>query len=236
MSECNLHKYIDEINAARSRWQGKLKVFAGLELDYIKGLCCAKDKDIISLGLDFIISSVHYIVPDNGAQLFTIDGSAEELEQGIREGFGGDGLALMHAYWDAVAEMIAVGGFDILGHADLLMKNNRNSRWFNPQGEEYKSRLPEIAKAVSNCGCIAEINTGGLNRGSYTSTYPSGLLLRLFCENKVPMLISADAHKAQDIDGHYETARQTLKEAGFTEYMLFDGTVEGQPLWRRVGL
>ena len=232
MSEDRLNEYMDSVLEARKRWQGKLAVYLGLELDYIKGLCCAKDKDIVSYDLDFIIGSVHYLVPDKGARPFTVDGSMEELEQGIAEGFDGDGEAAMHAYWDTVAEMTAVGGFEILGHADLLMKNNAGNCWFNPESAGYKVRLAEIAAAISRNGCTAEINTGGLNRGSYKATYPSGYFLQQLCKYNVPMLISADAHKAQNIKGHYNFAVQALLEAGYSEHVLFEGKNNELPLWR----
>jgi len=232
MSDNRLYEYLDEVNAARSRWEGKLDVFSGLELDYIKGLCSAKDADIRSLNLDFIIGSVHYIVPDNGVPPFTIDGQPEELEKGIAEGFGGDGTAAMHAYWDAVAEMTATGGFDILGHADLIRKNNGNMRWFNTDSTDWRCRLEEIAQAAGSSGCIAEINSGGLNRGRFPETYPSGLFLHLLHKNNVPVIITADAHRAEDLDGHYDTARQNLLDAGYNEHVLFRGKTAGQAMWQ----
>jgi histidinol-phosphatase (PHP family) len=232
MSDERLHEYADEVSAARRRWEGKLDVFLGLETDYIKGLCCALDTDIQSLDLDFIISSVHYIVPDNGAQPFTVDGPADEFEQGVIRGFGGSGEAAMHAYWDAVAEMIAIGGFDILGHVDIIRKNNINNCWFNTDSADWRSRMAETACAISAGGCVAEVNTGGINRGKSADTFPCLPLLRMLREQNVPAVITADAHRAPDLDGHYDTARQTLLDAGYCEHVLFKGKIVGKPAWR----
>ncbi|MCL2879272.1 MAG: histidinol-phosphatase [Treponema sp.] len=230
-----LYEYIDEVHAARRRWEGKINVYLGLEVDYIKGLRCAMDSDIRSLDLDYCIGSVHYIVPGNGScrdcQPFTVDGSVAELEQGVREGFGGDNEALMHAYWDAVAEMIGIGGFDILGHADLIRMNNPDDCRFTTASTGWNSRLAEIAGAASRGGCVVEVNTGGLNRGKYADTYPSPSFLRLFRENNVPAVITADAHRAKDLDGHYEAARRNLLEAGYSEHVLLKGKVNGRAMW-----
>jgi histidinol-phosphatase (PHP family) len=225
-----LDEYINEVRSARRRWEGKLAVYLGLELDYIKGLRSAKDRDIAALRLDYIIGSVHYIVPPNGSAPFTVDGPPEELERGVREGFGGDGEAMAQAYWDAVAEMIALGGFDILGHADLIKKNNQDGRWFNAASEACLRRGEETARAAA--GLVVEINTGGLNRRRVSETYPSLALLRLFREQQVPALITADAHKAGDLDGHYDLARQTLLQAGYREHILFEGRKNGKAEWR----
>ena len=225
-----LDAYIGEVRSARRRWEGKLAVYLGLEVDYIKGLRSARDPDIQALGLDYIIGSVHYIVPANGAELFTVDGPPEEMERGVRAGFGGDGEAMMHAYWDAAAEMTALGGFDILGHIDLVKKNNQDGRWFDNESEACRLRAAEIARLAA-AGLTVELNTGGLNRNRTRDTYPSPSFLRLFRERRVPALITADAHCAEDLDGHYDTALQTLLEAGYTEHALFAGRKNGRALW-----
>jgi histidinol-phosphatase (PHP family) len=236
MDEDRLHEHMDEVRAARRRWEGKLDVFLGLELDYIKGLCCAQDADIRSLDLDFIIGSVHYLVPDNGAPLFTVDGPADEFEQGIIRGFNASGEAAMHAYWDAVAEMTALGGFDILGHVDIIRKNNAATRWFSTESRDWHCRLSEIADTISRNTCVVEINTGGLNRGRSADTFPCASFLQKLREKNVPVVITADAHRASDLDGHYDIARRALLDAGYCRHVLFSGKTAGKPVWRTEGL
>jgi len=226
-----LSAYIDEVHAARQRWEGKLAVYLGLEIDYIKGLRSALDGDFMALGLDYSIGSVHYLLPPHGAP-FTVDGPAEEVERGIAEGFSGNGEAMMHAYWDAVLEMIALGGFDIVGHLDLVKKGNATvGRLFNMESE-YMQRVEGAVRAISSGGFVVEVNTGGINRGSITETYPSLPILRLLRRHKVPVMISADAHNAGDLDGHYPTACRTLLDAGYTSHVIFTGRSGGRPLWR----
>jgi len=245
MPDERLNAYIDEVNAARRRWEGKIAVYLGLELDYIKGLRCALDDDIRSLNLDYLIGSVHYLVPPQGPTKagapFTVDGPIEEVETGIREGFAGDGEAMMNAYWDAVTEMIALGGFDIVGHLDLIKRNNTANRLFNSEGETYVRRTEEVVSAIATAargggGFVVEVNTGGINRGFVSETYPSSAILRLLRRHKVPVMISADAHNARDLDGNYQTACQTLRDAGYTSHVIFAGRNGGKPVWREEAL
>jgi len=235
MPDERLNEYINEVNAARHRWEGKIAVYLGLELDYIKGLRCALDDDIQSLNLDYIIGSVHYLVPPRGAP-FTVDGPIEEVETGIREGFAGDGEAMVNAYWDAVTEMLALGGFDIIGHMDLVKRNNAANRFFNGESETYLRRIEEVTRATASGGFVVEINTGGINRRYLNETYPSSALLRLMRQHNVPVMISADAHNARDLDGNYQTACQTLRDAGYTSHVIFEGRSGGKPVWREEGL
>jgi len=228
LKEERLDEYVSQVLAAKSRWQGKLEVFLGLELDYIKGLRCAQDSDIKALNLDYIIGSVHYIFPENGAQPFTVDGPPEEFEKGLKEGFNGDAHALMQSYYDAVAEMITIGGFEILGHADIIKKNCQDKNYWTTESES--SRQSEIARAAADADITVEVNTGGLNRKKINDVYPSLSFLQLLHECKVPVMITADAHCAAHVDGYYDTALQTLICAGFKEHTLFYGKINGKTI------
>ena len=240
MKDEKLGEYIDEIKATRLRWEGKLPVYLGLEIDYIKGLRSPLDRDIKDLNLDYAIGAVHYLTPPHG-KLFTVDGPLEELENGILDGFDGDGESMLNAYLNNVKEMVTLGGFDIVAHFDLVRKNysskgspafrERHGCWFELENADYMRRMEEIARAISSAGFVVEANTGGLNRGYITDTYPSLAILRLLHRYKIPIMISADAHNANDINGHYREARQILLDAGYTSHVLFEGRRNGKPIW-----
>jgi len=240
MKDEKLGEYIDGVNAARLRWEGKLPVYLGLEIDYIKGLRSPSDSDIKALNLDYAIGAVHYLTPPQG-ELFTVDGPLDELENGILDGFDGDGEAMLNAYLDAVMEMITLGGFDIVAHLDLVRKNHklershcfreRQGRWFEVENAGYMRRMEEIARAISSAGLVVEANTGGITRNYITDTYPSLAVLRLLRQYKIPVTISADAHRAENLDGHYGEARQILLDAGYTSHVLFEGRKNGKPVW-----
>jgi histidinol-phosphatase (PHP family) len=240
MKDGKLGEYINEVKAARLRWEGKLSVYLGLEIDYIKGLRSPLDKDIKDLNLDYAIGAVHYLTPPHG-DLFTIDGHLEELENGILDGFDGNGEAMLNSYLNNVIEMVALGGFDIVAHLDLVKKpysskgssafRERRGRWFEMENEVYMRRMEEIVRAISSAGLVVEANTGGFNRGYITDTYPSLAILRLLHRYNIPVMISADAHNANDIDGHYREARRILLNAGYTRHVLFKGRKNKKPIW-----
>lgn len=226
----SLSAYLAEIGEARARWAGKLDLYSGLEADFIEGRASPAELRRRLPGLDYIIGSVHYLVP-SGGEPFTVDGPFEETERGFREGFGGNGEAFTDKYWDAVEEMIGKGGFDILGHADLVKKHNGKGRFFDPEDARYLGRAREIAESAARAGIAVEVNTGGINRRAIQETYPSVRLLRFFREAGVPALITADAHRAEDLDGHYGDALRALREAGYREHALFQGRRDGKALW-----
>jgi histidinol-phosphatase (PHP family) len=174
---------------------------------------------------------VHYIFPENGTQAFTVDGPQEEFEKGLKEGFGGDAQKLMHSYYDALAEMIQAGGFDIIGHADLIKKNTFGKNLWPKRAEA--ERQKEIAGLAAKAGIIFEVNTGGINRNKIQETYPSLSFLGIIKEFKVPVIITADAHRAEDINGNYDAALKTLELAGIKEHLLFTGRTNKKAMWQK---
>jgi histidinol-phosphatase (PHP family) len=229
--EDRLEEYMETVRAAKRRWEGKLPVFLGLEVDYIPGVTGPADAFFQNLGLDYVIGSVHFVIPPKGAP-FCVDGPMEELETGIKDGFGGDSEAMVNNYWDNVEAMIRCGGFDVLGHVDLIKKNNAGERWFSESAAYYRRRAAETAELAARHGITAEINTGGINRKKISDPYPSAFLLRAFREYRIPMVINADAHNTGDLDGHYGEARAALLQAGYGETVIFEGRKDGRPLWR----
>jgi histidinol-phosphatase (PHP family) len=226
-----LSEYIDAVVSAKKRWQGKLPVYLGLEVDFIENLMGPADNDYLEMGLDYIIASIHYVFPPKG-EPFTIDDTAELLDRGIKEGFGGDPMGMVETYLNSVEAMISAGGFDVLGHPDLVKKNNAGYRLFSEETDYYRKKTSHIAGLMAENRAAAEINTGGLNRGKINDCYPSLGFLKLFREHGVPMVINADAHKAGDLDGHYGEACKTMLEAGYMETVLFMGRENGKAIWK----
>lgn len=223
LNEDRFATYLEAVRDARQRWAGKLPVYLGLEVDYIRGLMGPADPDYRDMGLDYVIGSVHYVFPPDGGAPFAVDAPQEAFDRDVRGRFNGDGESLMEAYWDALDGMIRAGGFDILGHIDLVKKNNQEGQWFSIAGERYLEKVRSIVDALARSGVMVEVNTGGLNRGKTKDTYPSREILSLLRERNVPVTITADAHRAPDLGGHYDTALQTLLEAGYTNVYLFEG-------------
>ena len=231
LSEERLDQYVNEVLEAKKRWDGKILVFLGLEVDFIKGIRSVMDSDIRALNLDYIIGAAHYIIPPNGTEPFTVDAPLEEFEKGFKEGFGGDGEAFMHCYYDTVAEMIKLGGFEILAHADIIKKNCQDKNYWSEKSE--LNRQMEITRLIAKTNITVEVNTGGINRKKTRDVYPSLPFLRLLCEYNIPVIITSDAHCAENINGNYDIALQTLISAGFKEHFLFSGEKNEKKLWKK---
>jgi histidinol-phosphatase (PHP family) len=221
-------EYCRTVRGAKERWHGKLDVYLGLEVDFIENAICAADFNRDRLGLDYLIGSVHYVTPSG-----TVDCSPDEFETLVDKDFGGDAMALADRYWDRMELMLGKGGFDIVGHADIVKKNNKDNRWFSPDDGHYVKRIKRIAALIAESGAVTEINSGAMTRYAATEPYPSAQILRLLQQKGVPVTINADAHRPEQLDGFYGEARRLLLETGFTSHCLFQGRVDGKPVWKQ---
>ena len=113
------------------------------------------------------------------------------------------------------------------------MREGRENLLFSEDTDSYRQRTAVIAALMAQAGVPVELNTGGLNRGKTKECYPSLNFLKLFREQAVPMVINADAHWAEHLDGYYREAHQSLLAAGYTEALLFEGRKNGAAVWAR---
>jgi histidinol-phosphatase (PHP family) len=231
-----LECYLDAVRKAKKEWEERLTIYLGLEIDYIDGIMSPKDTFFTNLHLDYCIGSVHYLVPPNGNKPFTVDGPFEEADTGIQEGFGGDKEAYMHAYWEAVGNMIDCGGFEILGHIDLIKKNNQREELFSSSSKDYINAAEKTLDKLRGTSIVAEVNTGGLIRAKTNDCYPSLQILQMMQLRQIPITINADAHKASDIIGYYDSAKKTLQEAGYKSIQFFEGKTGGEARWKALPL
>ena len=231
LADEKLPEYIEEVLAAKKRWEGKIRVYLGLEVDFISGLMGPADRDYREMDLDFIIGASHYVVPPRG-EPFTVDDSLESVSRNIKEAYGGDPAGMLEAFFDNEGAMIRAGGFDLLAHPDIVKKNNSGARFFSEDDEYYRNKTAGLAALMAGAGVPAEVNTGGLNRGKINDCYPSLAFLRQFRRHGVGMVINADAHTAEDLNGHYEEAMKTMTAAGYTDTLLFCGRQNGRAVWK----
>jgi histidinol-phosphatase (PHP family) len=226
-------EYCADVNAAKEKWQGKLAVYLGLEADFIEGTASPAQWDKKKYGLDYVIGSVHYIPTPQGAFL-EVDGGGESFQELIFGYFAGDAREAARVYFECVEKMVREGGFDILGHFDLIKKNNRDGAFFSFDDPVYQKIVARAAKTVvqtrKTAGFAVEVNTGAIARGTFPDTYPASTGLRMLAG--VPFIITTDAHCPDHLGMGYDRAIANLRDSGYTESAFFEGCgTDGKPRW-----
>lgn len=210
-----LPDYVAEINRLKEKYQGQIEILCGFEADYLPPLSGPAQGPYRDLGADYLIGSTHYLITSTGC--FTVDDSAKNVAAGIAAYFNGDGKKTVQAYFAAQREMISKGGFEILGHADVIRRRNGELSFFDEEAQWYKDEIEETAKIIADSGVIVEINTGGMARKNTITPYPSLYFLSLLAKAGVPVTINSDVHNSGYMDYAFAEARQAAWDAGYRE-------------------
>lgn len=227
MAEADMEAYLGEIRSV-PRLRG-IEVYAGLEIDWLPGKVSAADPYWQGLGLDYSIGSVHFLEVDG--ELFTIDGPQEDFDSAIAKHFKGDAAGLYKLYYAEMRSMIEKGGFTILGHFDVIMKNNKGDSRFDSSSKDYLAEVSRTLDLAAEGGVIVEINTGGLARKRADQLYPHERLIPLLRERDIPVCVNSDAHSPDQLDGAFDIAHTALAQAGYTHTtMLLGGQWVSVPL------
>ncbi len=214
ISNNNLEKYIHRAAELKEKYKNKIKIFTGIEFDYIPGY--SDDfKNISGNGsLDYIIGSVHLVKKNGREETWFIDGKEESFFDGINKHFNGNAKKAVESFYQQTIEMIKTQKFDIIGHVDKVKMHNKE-RAFSTNGQWYKSLTESVLKEIKKHNIIVELNTRGVYTGKSSEYFPSEEILQKCLKMDIPVMINTDAHSPEQLDMHYHEALQVLKKTGF---------------------
>ncbi|MGD9568517.1 MAG: histidinol-phosphatase HisJ [Sedimentibacter sp.] len=211
-----VEEYIDEVLFLKKKYKNEIQVFLGMELDYIPEIGFDEFTQKLIKRLDYYIGSVHYLGMLKNKTMWTVDYNTEELIQGINESFNGNVRNAVEAYYKTISEMAHNFHPPIIGHLDLIKKNNKNNVLFDENEEWYKYSVEKCLDIIKNTKSIIEINTGGIARGYTFEQYPSTFILKMIKERNIPVIINSDAHTREGIDCKFNEMNELLKAMEFS--------------------
>lgn len=197
--------YFSCLRALQREYAGRIAIAAGLEQDLEAPAGRRAD-------CDYRIGSVHCVrAPDGG--LCVVDASPARFADALAR-LGGP-RALVKAYYEALARCAWQMRPEVVGHFDLVCKNNAGGRFFAEDAPAYRRAALEALDACADAGCIFELNTGGMFRGYRRRPYPALFLLRRLAQRGARVTINADAHETAALAYGFAGARALLRKAGF---------------------
>lgn len=210
--------YWRELEAAKDKYRGRLKIKAGVELGQPHLFPHTSDLLVKSQPYDYVIGSAHKFPGDT--DVGELDFNSIKLDN------------LYEMYLLQLKELVSWGNFDCIGHLDLIKRycsNHYNSRITLTNHCEL---LREVFELVISKGKGIEINTSSL-RQSINETMPGLDVLKIYKEMGGEILtIGSDAHCAKDVGRGIRDALEMAREAGFIYITVFNNRL---PAWRRIG-
>ena len=220
----NVQNYISTIKSLKEKYKDHIDIYCSMEMDFIPGIVKDFKKTKDELGLDYMIGSVHLVGNDIN-RLWFIDGSkVETYDEGLFNYYDGDIKKGVKAFFYQYNEMIETEEFDIVGHFDKIKMHNRD-RYFTENEKWYRDLVLETLTLIKEKDLIVEVNTRGIYKKRSTDFYPATWLLPIMKKMNVPVVISSDSHKAEELTLCFKEAEDALKAAGYKETMCFKNGV-----------
>jgi histidinol-phosphatase (PHP family) len=180
----------------------------GIEADFVPGGEDRMANLLAARELDYVVGSVHFLA-DGALDMddYSVWNSGRSVEEVWRR------------YFETIGESARCGLFDIIAHPDLV------KYWGDPR------RVPErdlrfyyepAVAGMAEAGVAVEVSTAGL-RKPVGELYPSRAFLEMCLEAGVPVALSSDAHRPEDVGAGYEQALELLAELGVGELCVFEG-------------
>ncbi|HWQ73123.1 MAG TPA: histidinol-phosphatase HisJ [Desulfitobacteriaceae bacterium] len=215
MEESRLPAYCETIKKLKVKYQDKIQIYLGLEIDYIPDAIGPGSPRFKGLGLDYTIGSIHFIKNPHKDEFWELDESPAALEKLIREIFKDNIHNLISYYFLLIRQMIREHKPDIIGHLDLIKKFNNNNQFFNEDDELYIQEIQETLRVIAAAGSVLEINTGGISRGYIKTLYPSAWIIKESKRLGIPVILNSDAHSPKSVAAFFDQALEILQEAGY---------------------
>lgn len=179
----------------------------GIEMDFVAGREDRIAGVLDAHDFDYVVGSVHFL--RDGA----VDHDVWDVWDTI-----GDPDRVWRLYFDALAEAIRTGLYDIAAHPDLVKLwgaarpgPSRDPRFYYEPAVE----------AIADVGIAVEVSTAGW-RKPVDELYPADAFAEMCIDAGASFALSSDAHVPEDVGHGYERAVETMRGWGVNEIAVFD--------------
>ena len=201
-------KSIADVNSAKEKHAGKLKLFCGMELGEPMHDPEQTARALAYGDFDFILASVHNL--RDSEDFYYLDFSTVDVN------------ALLRDYFDELAETAAFEHFDSLAHLTYPLRYIVEREGYLPDLSPYSAQLDRIFNILIENNKALEINVSGLFK-PIGRTLPDLELVRRFRElGGKYVTVGTDAHLAEKLGVGIEQGIEVAKKAGFTHYTVYE--------------
>jgi histidinol-phosphatase (PHP family) len=193
--------YMDQVERCRGLFEGQLVILAGVEIGEFHRFEQEVDTLLSGRSFDLLVGSLHWLGDEYiGESEFYQRRSADEG---------------WLSYFVELEQMVEAGGFDVLGHLDIVRRYGGES-FGRCDVTRYEDAIRSVLEVLILNGIALEINTASL-RTWLKLTSPDALVVRWYREMGGKFLtIGSDSHNWPDVGSGWEVAGAIAREAGFS--------------------
>lgn len=209
--ESEVEVYLQDIDRAKAKYAGSIKILKGLEVDYMPSAYNYLAQLLEKFDLDFVIGSIHYIPIHHGyIKLWDLPriNDAEVLTN----------------YFRILEQLLTCELFDAVGHADALLRSVSD--------HIFCKHLAPLVPLFVQHNIAYELNTSGSRKTTFdkvsgqevhgASSYPSTLVLPQLITEGVPFTIGSDSHTPLDVGSGIQELICKLAPIGVSALSYFE--------------
>lgn len=225
MAPADLETYLAQVRSENHQ-HPDIELYAGLEVDFVSGQVGPGDYQAL---VDYTIGSIHM-----AGQLedvpWEVDMSTTLFTRGVDELFGGSYRKAVAHYYAQIRQMLIESPPSIVGHLDKIKIHNRHTTLFDEHSAWYREQVIETLHLIARCNAILEINTRGLYQQRTDEPYPSAWIIREAFSLKIPVVLSSDAHRVNEVHLFFPKIASLLNKIGYREVVVLkNGTWQPVP-------
>ena len=207
MFQLDLPSYMKEMMELRTRYEGVLPIYIGLEQGLQKKSAHRINHYGEEYDFDFIIGSSHVV--DGVDPYYKSYWDGITIKEGIQK------------YFLSIIENIKIcDKFDVYGHIDYIIRYIPDKN-FIYNYYDYRDIVEEALSLLIQKGKGIEINTSGLKYG-LNQTHPCTDIIKKYKELGGEIItIGSDGHKPEHLAYAFEKIPEILKSSGFDYYTIF---------------
>src|SRR4051794_15421549 len=180
----------------------------GIEADYLTGREDRMANLLEAYDWDYILGSVHFL----GEHSVDVDDETDIWRHEI------SAERVWRRYFDAIAASATCGLYDVITHPDLV------KIWGTGRPvptKDLRFYYEPAVEAMLEGNVAMEVSTAGL-RKPVGEIYPARGFLEMAVDAGIPIALSSDAHRPEQLAYGYEQAVELLTDVGVTEIAAFE--------------
>ena len=211
ISEEDSVRYKAEIKELKKKYEGRIKLYAGLEVDMLS-------RPDVS-GLDYTIGSSHWM--KLGDDFVEFDKRYDIFEGILNKYFNGNIWSFVEKYYEELSKLSSHGRFDIVGHFDLVTRHCESEHsFFDCNDKRHLDLAFEAVHTIVKDIRIFEVNVGCFAYGTRNTPYPMPAIIKEIKNAGGSVIITNDAHDPSKLIGGLDRGVEIVKACGFEEVVI----------------
>jgi histidinol-phosphatase (PHP family) len=216
----NMDAYFHEISRLQEKYATQIKLYKGLEVDFLASSPTRFDNFKQLPELDYTIGAVHIVGKFGNGEAFDVAGNVPRFAEGLKSIFNDNKRKFVETYFELLHQLIGQQP-TIIAHIDFIKNHNQPYQLFDENAAWYRALMEKALYEIKQHNCILEINTRGYYKGRTTEFYPSEQFFPLIKKLDIPLIISSDAHHISELNAGVAEAELLLHKHGLHHHTIF---------------